>query len=92
MYPISNERVSWLEARIFLLGRMIQELTLRQTRYQSNPRYGILHPDVMRNMLTEQLQLNIEKNALEEYLQGETATRVAREQEAIDNGTSRLLR
>lgn len=84
MYPISNERLSWLEARIFLLGRMIQELTLRQARYQTNQRYGRLHPHVMDTMLAEQLQLNIEKNAIEEYLESqkpkttETGIEVAR--------------
>ena len=71
MYPISSERLSWVEARIFLLGRMIQELTLRQSRYQSNPRYGRLHPHVMDTMLAEQLQLNIERNAIEEYMESQ---------------------
>lgn len=85
MYPISNERLSWIEARIFLLGRMIQELTSRQTRYQANLRYGSLHPQVMEAMYTEQLQLNIERNCIEEYLEAEA---VANEQRAQLAGTA----
>lgn len=85
MYPISNERISWLEARIFLLGRMIRELTSRQARYQMNQRYSSLHPQVMEAMYAEQLQLNIEKNCIEEYLEGEAA---ANEQRAQLAGTS----
>jgi hypothetical protein len=69
MYPISNERVQWLEARIFLLGRMIQELTLRQARYQTRPQYAQQHHVVMSTMIAEQLQLNIEKNCIEQYLE-----------------------
>ncbi len=82
MYPISSERLQWVEARIFLLGRMIQELTLRQTRYQTNPRYGRLHPHVMDTMLAEQLQLNIERNAIEDYLEGERQAAEQRERDA----------
>lgn len=74
MYPISNERVSWLEARIFLLGRMIQELTLRQSRYQVRPQYAAQHGNVMAAMIAEQLQLNIEKNCIEEYLESQKPT------------------
>ena len=69
MYPISNERVQWLEARIFLLGRMIQEFNLRQTRYQQNASRVQVHPQVMQAMVAEQLQLNIEKNCIEAYLE-----------------------
>ena len=71
MYPISNERISWLEARIFILGRMINELTRSQSRYQTRPTYAAQHSHVMSTMIAEQLQLNIEKNCIEEYLQGE---------------------
>jgi hypothetical protein len=67
MYPISNERLLWLEARIFLLGRMINELTLRQARYQTRPQYAQQHHNVMSAMIAEQLQLNIEKNCIEAY-------------------------
>lgn len=81
MYPFSKERLSWLEARIFLLGRMIQELTVRGTRYQRNSNHAQYHPTVMQNILTEQLQLNIEKNCIEEYLAGEQAAKEAREAE-----------
>jgi len=68
MLPISNERLQWLEERRFLLGRMIQELTLRQSRYQTRPQWAALHGQVMQKMVVEQLQLNIEMNALAEYL------------------------
>lgn len=78
MTPISYERRDWCEARIFLLGRMIRELTTRQTRYQSNPRYGRFHSPVMDAMLAEQLQLNIERNCIEEYLEGEARANEAR--------------
>lgn len=71
MYPISNERISWLEARIFLLGRMINELTRSQSRYQTRPTYAAQHSNVMSAMIAEQLQLNIEKNCIEDYLEGE---------------------
>ena len=71
MYPISNERISWLEARIFILGRMINELTRSQARYQTRPTYAAQHSHVMSAMIAEQLQLNIEKNCIEEYLKGE---------------------
>lgn len=68
MEPISNERLEWLRQRIFLLGRMIQEFTLRQARYQSRPQFAANHPQVMQAMIAEQLQLNIEMNCIEEYL------------------------
>ena len=71
MYPISNERISWLEARIFILSRMINELTRNQSRYQTRPTYAAQHSHVMTSMIAEQLQLNIEKNCIEEYLKGE---------------------
>lgn len=71
MYPISNERVQWLDARIFLLGRMINELTRSQSRYQTRPTYAAQHSNVMSAMIAEQLQLNIEKNCIEDYLEGE---------------------
>jgi hypothetical protein len=87
MYPISNERVQWLEARIFLLGRMIQELTLRQARYQTRPQYAQQHHTVLNAMIAEQLQLNIEKNCIEQYLEDERAAKVSRDQLALDNGT-----
>ena len=86
MYPISNERLSWVEARIFLLGRMIQELSIHQSRYHSNPRYGALHPQVMQELYAEQLKLNIERNALEEYFSEQKAAQDARNQEAIKLG------
>ncbi len=92
MYPISNERVSWLEARIFILGRMINELTRSQSRYQTRPTYAAQHSNVMSAMIAEQLQLNIEKNCIEEYLEGEAAAKQQRVQEAIDNGTSPYLK
>jgi len=92
MYPISNERVNWIDARIFLLGRMINELTRSQSRYQTRPTYAAQHSNVMSAMIAEQLQLNIEKNCIEEYLADERAAQVAKEQAAIDNGTSNLLR
>lgn len=69
--PLTKERLREIEARIFTLGLMVQELTLRQTRYQQNPRYGQLHPLVMQNILSEQLRLNIERNVTEEYLSRE---------------------
>ena len=78
MYPISKERVEWLEARIFVLGRMINELTARQARYQTRPQYAQQHPVVMNAMIAEQLQLNIEKNAIEEYLELEARADEAR--------------
>lgn len=71
MYPISKERISWLEARIFILGRMINELTRSQSRYQTRPTYAAQHSNVMTSMIAEQLQLNIEKNCIEEYLASE---------------------
>jgi len=92
MYPISNERLSWLEARIFLLGRMINELTLRQSRYQVRPQYAAQHGNVMTAMIAEQLQLNIEKNSIEEYLEGERELKIARDQAALDNGTHPALK
>lgn len=92
MYPISNERVNWLEARIFLLGRMINELTARQSRYQVRPQYAAQHSNVMTAMIAEQLQLNIEKNCIEEYLDDQRAAEVAKAQKAIDDGSSDLLR
>lgn len=82
MYPISNERLSWVEARIFLLGRMISELTRNQSRYQSNQRYGALHPQVMQELYAEQLKLNIERNALTEYLEEEKAAKLVKDQAA----------
>ena len=69
MYPFSKERLLWVEARIFLLGRMISELTLRQSRYQSRPQYAQQHHTVMNAMVAEQLQLNIEKNCIEQYFE-----------------------
>lgn len=69
MYPFSKERQLWLEARIFLLGRMINELTARQSRYQTRPQYAAQHPTVMNAMIAEQLQLNIEKNCIEQYFE-----------------------
>ena len=69
MYPFSNERLLWIEARIFLLGRMIAELTLRQSRYQSRPQYAQQHHAVMSAMVAEQLQLNVEKNCIEQYFE-----------------------
>ena len=73
MLPISNERLQWLEERRFLLGRMIQELTLRQSRYQTRPQHAAMHGQVMQSMLAEQLQLSIEMNALEEFLAEQVA-------------------
>lgn len=78
MYPISNERLQWVEARIFLLGRMIQELTIRQTRYQQNPSRAQVQPQVMNAMVAEQLQLSIERNCIEEYLEAEAKADQAR--------------
>lgn len=86
MHPLSQERLLWVEARIFTLGRMIQELTLRQSRYQQNQRYGRLHPHVMDTMLAEQLQLNIERNVIEEFLEAEREAKVARAQALLDAG------
>lgn len=80
MHPISNERVNWLDARIFLLGRMINELTLRQSRYQTRPQHAQQHSAVMTAMIAEQLQLNIEKNCIEEYLEGEALANERRQQ------------
>ena len=77
MHPISNERVEWLEARIFLLGRMINELTHRQSRYQQNAHRVAVHPQVLQSMVAEQLQLNIEKNCIDEYLEAEAKATIA---------------
>ena len=71
MYPISNERLSWIEARRFLLGRMVQELTLRQSRYAGAPFQGVNHGSIMGKIREEQLLLNIEQNCIEEYLGSE---------------------
>lgn len=68
MYPISRERLKWIEARRFLLGRMIQELTLRQSRYQQ-PRNVPHQHAVMESMIREQLQLTIEENAIDGYFE-----------------------
>jgi hypothetical protein len=86
MYPISNERLLWLEARIFLLGRMINELTLRQARYQTRPQYAQQHHAVLNAMIAEQLQLNIEKNCIEQYFedQAQAAEADMRRQEIQD--------
>ncbi len=65
MQPISRDRVLWVEARRFLLGNMIRELTTRQSRYQTRPEWAALHGHVMQQMLAEQLQLSIEANTLE---------------------------
>ena len=81
MYPISEERLSWLEARIFLLGRMIQEIRLNSQRYQRSPNHGQVHPLVMQNMLAEQVQLNVERTCITEYLEGEKATKAAAEEQ-----------
>ncbi len=78
MYPISKERVEFLEARIFLLGRMINELRGRQSRYQTRPEFAQQHPVVMHAMIAEQLQLNIERNCIEEYLEAEARADEAR--------------
>lgn len=87
MYPISNERLSWLEGRIFLLGRMINELTARQARYQTRPQYAQQHPTVMNAMIAEQLQLNIEKNCIEQYFEDQAQASEAdmRRQEIQDH-------
>lgn len=85
MYPISNERTSFLEARIFLLGRMINELTRHQSRYQTRPQYAAQHGNVMTAMIAEQLQLNIEKNCIEEYLESEAAAKEQRAHEFVEN-------
>jgi hypothetical protein len=77
MMPFSSERVRWIEARIFLLGRMIQELTLRQARYQTRPQYAQQHHRVMEAMIAEQLQLNIERNCIEEYFEEQRLKREA---------------
>lgn len=77
MLPISKERLQWLEERRFLLGRMIQELTLRQSRYQTRPQHAALHGHVMQSMLAEQLQLSIETNALEEFLAEQEAAKAS---------------
>lgn len=69
MYPISKERAKWVEARIFLLGRMINELTARQSRYATSQRHASYHGDVMATMISEQLQLQIEANCINNYLQ-----------------------
>lgn len=92
MYPISNERAHWVEARIFILGRMINELTARQSRYQTRPQFAAQHSVVMSAMVAEQLQLNIEKNCIDEYLEAERAAQVARAQVALDNGTHPALK
>lgn len=58
---------------------MIQELTLRQSRYQSRPQYAQQHHNVMNTMVAEQLQLNIEKNCIEQYLEDERVSAEARQ-------------
>ena len=80
--PLTKERLAEVEARIFTLSLMIQELTLRQGRYQQNQRYGALHPQVMQEMLAEQLKLNVERNVTEEYLERERQEAVTRSREA----------
>lgn len=77
MLPISNERLQWIEERRFLLGRMIQELTLRQSRYQQRPQHAGMHGQVMQSMIAEQLQLSIEANALEEFLADQEASKAS---------------
>jgi hypothetical protein len=79
MYPISQERVQWLEGRIFILGRMINELRLRQARYQTRPEYAAQHPIVMQELVAEQMKLNIEKNCIEEYLAAESEANARRQ-------------
>ena len=79
MYPISNERLTWIEARRFLLGRMVQELTVRQARYTGPPFQHVNHGLVMASLREEQLILNLEQNCIEEYLANESASAKALE-------------
>jgi hypothetical protein len=78
MHPISNDRLEHVEARIFLLGQMINEFNARQSRYQQSPGRVAVHPQVMQSMVAEQLQLNIEANVLRVYLEAEARANEAR--------------
>lgn len=71
MHPISKERQLWLDARIFILDRMIRELTSNQSRYQSSVSMRHAHPTTMAAIVNEHLQLVIEMNVLTEQLRAE---------------------
>ena len=76
--PLTQERLQFVEERILVLGRMIRELTSRQTRYQQNPRVSGLHSVVVQEMYAEQLKLSIERNCLAEHLEAEARANEAR--------------
>ena len=75
MPPISQERLEWIEARLFILARTAQTLRregLRHTnRYftDSQPEAHAIFTKTMQDINAERLALMMERLAIEEYLQ-----------------------
>lgn len=77
MNPLTHDRITWLEERIFTLGRMINELSSRPGRYHTRPQFAAQHPIVLSELVAEQLKLNVELNVTREYLEAQDKASVA---------------
>lgn len=75
MPPISEERLQWIEARLFILARTVQTMRrdgLRHaTRYfsESQQEAHAIWSQTMQELNKERLSLMMERIAIEEYLQ-----------------------
>ena len=72
MSPFSNERLQWIEGRLFCLARMANELQQRSLGYEVRLRVeGANHiaRGAYNEIQTERLKLMVEKQVIETYNQ-----------------------
>jgi hypothetical protein len=72
MAPFSNERLQWIEGRLFCLARMANELSQRSMTYEVKLRVeGASHiaRNVFNEIQAERMQLMVERQVIETYNQ-----------------------
>ncbi len=72
MSPFSQERVQWIEARLFCLARMAGELSSRRSYYASRLRLddatsAFVTQDAYNAIQSERVQLMAERQVIEDY-------------------------
>lgn len=90
MQPISKERLDWINARLFILNRMSLELSTKPNRYVSKIQWSELHSHARMTILSEELNLTIEKNTLFEYLDYVDKLELPNKQAALDSNQIKI--
>ena len=72
MSPFSNERLAWIEARLFCLARMAHALyqTGQKRAQQITADYQeahLLYKSALQNIHTERLELMVERQVIDDY-------------------------